>query len=101
MKSSLSDEDLRRIEERANAALPGPWVIDGWKLGEAVCIKTVPEQSRRKFEYAIDVMSVYGKAPTVGQLGPQQPHVSETASFIAHAREDVPRLIAEIRRLRK
>lgn len=74
----MTDEQLAEIEARANAATPGPWV-----------------QSQR------DTWMVYrdgGGTPEVDVGGGYD--TKENANFIAHARSDVPALVAEVRRLR-
>lgn len=77
----MTPEELNTIEKRANDASDGPW----------------------KFEYewvdtsALDPTAsyvVHGPLETVVDIG-----YEEDAVFIAHAREDVPALIAEVRRL--
>lgn len=70
----MTDEQLREIEERAERATEGPW---------AVVVKGNTVQSR-----AIPGVCA-GISPKTGN-----------ASFIAHARTDVPAMVAEIRRLR-
>lgn len=74
----LTDQplDLDAIEARANTATPGPWAVS---------------------EDYSDVL-----APDGSQLASYWNPTSETENgeFIAHAREDVPALLAEVRRLR-
>lgn len=84
----LGDEQLAAIEARANAATPGPWtigekfreaLIDGRPAGDAcpiVCAAPANEQGYAWWK-------------------------SGNAAFIAAAREDVPALVAEVRRLRR
>lgn len=70
----MSDERLTEIEACSTAATSPPWQSSpsGW-------VDRVPHPSinRRAFETAAD------------------------AEFVAHAREDVPDLIAEVRRLKR
>jgi hypothetical protein len=79
----MTNEELDAIEARAFAATAGPWVyqIDE-RGGPRACVR------ERGFadgtpgnRFIFDVMPA-------------------TAEFIAHARADVPRLVAEVRRLR-
>ena len=72
----LNDEELREIEQRAEKATPGPWKVESSTEGDWV------------LDNRDDVI-----AGTFVQEG--------DADFIAHAREDVPALIAEVRRLRE
>ena len=82
----MSELDLAPIKARADAATVGPWIVD-------------EDQVRREpYRYP-------GHGPWEGRL-PQ--YVTERygilnendAEFIAHAREDVPALVAEVERLR-
>jgi len=71
---------LEEIEEGAKAAPPGPWRkvgADSWRL-----------QGFPQVEYA-DAPGSY-----------IQVHGDADGAFIAHARTDIPALIAEVRRLR-
>lgn len=71
----MTPERLAEILERAEAATPGPWRIDG-----------------RRVVYERDGWS---------EMVTPILHVSADATFIAHARTDVPELVAEIERLRE
>ena len=71
--SKLSEKEIEAIRKRAEMATEGPWQKDG----------------------AIDIHSPNGTevAAAWGGYADQE--------FIAHAREDIPKLLAEIERLRK
>lgn len=74
----LTEEQLAAIKARAEAATPGAWGIEHverriWAGNERVCF--LFGQDRRQNE--------------------------NNGVFIAHAREDVPALLAEVERLRK
>lgn len=74
----MLDSDLDAIEARANAATPGPWEANG-----------------------ADVTTRYishGKGLVRWQIASYVD--PRDLTFIAHAREDVPALVAEVRRLR-
>lgn len=80
----LTDKELDEIEARANAATEGPW-----ETGRALCCSDrgwVCDGTGRHFlngsSRRTEVMDV------------------NDAEFIAHARADVPSLVAEVRRLR-
>lgn len=75
--------DLDAIEARASAASPGPWQRGNRIGGPAT---------------ELDDAQVYGPEMTIYDEGG---HGWEDAEFIAHARTDVPALVAEVRRLRK
>ncbi len=85
----MTEEELTAIEGRANAATLGPWVrvaIESYHNDEmAFCVKSVPTGH--------DIASnqtYYPDAVT-----------PENQLFIAHARTDIPALVAEVRRLRE
>ena len=83
MSEPITDADLDLIESRANAAAPGPWRREGAEiLNDAALRPNVDE--------AGDGIWIYDEGG----------HAEADAEFIAHARQDVPRLIAEIKRLR-
>jgi hypothetical protein len=83
------DLDLDAIEARAESATRGPWTtdveIDGYRAG----LRTV-------------VRGPFGKRIlTVGQIRLHESGDAEAnVAFTAAARDDVPALIAEVRRLR-
>jgi hypothetical protein len=68
----LTEQQLKAIEVRAEAACPGPWTIEETKHGE------------------LEVFAGIYHVATVAE---------DEVEFVAHVREDVPILIAEIRRL--
>jgi hypothetical protein len=85
----LTSSELDAIEARANAATPGPWERGATLRERDGKVTTFSEEA-----------SVY---PPLGEAGPVAvATVAEydNASFIAHARQDVPALVAEVRRLR-
>ena len=73
--------DLDAIEARAAAATPGPW--------EARHSRLVGGSDGRDLMWSMD--AVEGEGSFVRQ---------EDAKFAAHAREDVPAMAQEVRRLR-
>ena len=75
--------DLDAIEARANAATPGPWERETGER-ERQYVAAVPMGGKRS--YAI-----------VADSGGRHPWAD--ADFIAHARTDVPALIARVREL--
>lgn len=78
----MTDEELNIIEARANAATEGPWryeddaVIEVRSGGDAWICQTFSK----------------GEEDFINHKG--------NGEFIAHARTDIPALIAEIRRLK-
>ncbi len=71
----LTSEELEAIRKRAEAATEGPWRIG------------------RKSPNGLNNIG------TMGGLLTAQTLIEEDATFIAHAREDTPKLLAEIERL--
>jgi len=86
--SPLTAAELAEIEARCEAATPGPWKHD-------------PDTA----EMAIDGPREEGVVAGCGCCGSPFGVLDNTVAmangtFIAHARTDVPRLLAEVRRLR-
>jgi hypothetical protein len=77
-EGGISDEELAAIKERTEQATPGPWT----NHEEEVVGQEVVDPAGRTL---VDVRG---------------DHEEADAEFIAHAREDVPALLAEIERLR-
>ena len=75
----LSPDELSAIEARANAATAGPWrsIIEG------------RDQDSGSSFIMTEGEDIYVSGAT-----------DADQDFIAHARQDVPRLLAEVRRLR-
>jgi hypothetical protein len=78
--SSLSDDDIAEIRDRCNRATPGPWksYVEG-----------------RDHTSGSDFIMTGGE--DIYLTGASV----DDQDFIAHARQDIPKLIAEIERLRK
>lgn len=103
----MTDElDLDTIEARVNAATEGPWEAE---VGEGIEVnagtaRTVwndagdvgtPAKSWRSTDRILEVSDAEYDLPDE-----DYEIVAANAEFIAHARTDVPALIAEVRRLR-
>jgi hypothetical protein len=77
----MTDEELNAIEARANAASPGPWRrarnVELVEAPDAECVSIAGSNNCDHIQGSVDM------------------------DFIAHAREDVPALVAEVRRLRE
>src|SRR5690625_1706277 len=85
MTKRLTVEELAEIKERAEKASEGPWDVD------------VPVDYCANCENGYEIVqSELFLAPIVAEL-----NVADDAEFIAHAREDIPKLLAEIERLRE
>jgi hypothetical protein len=82
----MTDEELEAIQKRADAATPGPW-------------SAFTDPARRA-----DQSLIVAPPPEYGLIHVQThkdfASLNHDATFIAHAREDIPKLLAEVRRLR-
>ena len=101
----LTDEELADLERLAEVATPGPWYVRFLDDNDAmnfVAISTTPDNGRGERWPDFDHREI------VAATLVQQPHYvavaderwDENAWFIACARDAVPRMAAEIRRLR-
>lgn len=84
----MNPEQLNAIKERAEKATPGPWLVAPEKCG--------PEGQGVYESDGFGCICEVGDPYPRGNNRPQ-----ENMEFIAHAREDVPALVAEVERLRK
>ncbi|GIH17079.1 hypothetical protein [Rugosimonospora africana] len=90
----MTDDELDEIERRAMLATPGPWearLETRWGTGGASCIDLNPGGDEDAELYFI-----YDPIPRVSPNA----DLDADLDFVAHARTDVPHLVAEIRRLR-
>ncbi|MGW5688385.1 hypothetical protein [Nonomuraea sp. NPDC003754] len=106
MSVPIGDSELQEIESRAQAATPGPWYVrflDDDAAANLVAISTMPDAGGGERWPAWNgsemVAATLVQFPRPYVAGPDD-RWDENATFIAHARSDVPRLLAEIRRLR-
>ena len=94
MPDAMTDEELDRIAARADASLPGPW--------EAF----VEGRDHTSGDHFIRTGGLDDASPdmyvTLSSWNdePPKPATPEVLDFIAAARQDIPRLVAEVRRLR-
>ncbi len=80
----MTEEQLAEIEARVEAATSGPWELKHGDIGSSL-----------RDPWGEDLIEIYSD----GYCGMAFNHTA-TGTFIAHAREDVPALLAEARRLR-
>ena len=110
----LRDADLSEIEARAAAATPGPWEHMSYPSGtEYVHMRHAsgrsgprimgPDHSDQDGHVGAH-MNLYNVSAFTALTGETEIMLERektaNAEFVAHAREDVPRLVAEVRRLR-
>jgi len=96
-EESVTDR-LSEIEARANAATVGPWVADKLRdHGESFeAIKRAIDIRGLRINLPVAlVMTWQDKTPSAEMNA----EAVRTADFIAHARADIPWLVAEVRRL--
>lgn len=101
----LTDEELDELEELAGAATPGPWFVRSLDDADAmslVAVSTVPDTGLGErwpgFDHRDIVAATLIQQPRYVDAADER--WDENARFIAAARDTVPRLVAEIRRLR-
>ena len=87
----MTEWELAEIEARAQAATVGPWETKRAAIGTDVGIVAAIHGSRHV------LAEVWSQ---VDALPPDEQRAFSDARFIAHARADVPKLVAEVRRLR-
>ena len=102
----LTEEELDELDEIEKAATPGPWFVrnlDDTAAMNLVAISTVPDTGH------VDRWPEFDHGEIVAATLVQKPRYvdcidgrwDENAYFIATARNKIPLLIAEIRRLRQ
>jgi hypothetical protein len=101
----LTGEELDQLEELASAATPGPWhvrLLDDDDAMSLVAVSTMPDTGRSErwphFDHHEIVAATLVQQPRY--VDPADERWDENARFIAAARQSIPRLIDEIRRLR-
>ncbi|MGI5248937.1 hypothetical protein [Actinacidiphila glaucinigra] len=102
----LSNEELDDLDELAQAATAGPWfvrLLDDDHAMNLVAVSTVPDtglgERWPRFDHHEIVAATLVQQPRYVDIADER--WDENARFIATARESVPRLINEIRRLRE
>ena len=97
--------ELTAIAERAEEATPAPWHVrhlDDTNAMSLVAVSTTPDTGRGErwpaFDHGEIVAATLIQEPRYVDIADQR--WDENARFIAHARQDVPRLLGEIARLR-
>lgn len=90
----MNELDLSAIDARAKAATPGPWTYEYTPNGPCGA-KCYADMIFSEHKYPPTNIA---RRPGYDSGGPRQETIN--ADFIAHARADVPALVAEIKRLR-
>ncbi|MCM3817336.1 hypothetical protein ACP4TB_03470 [Streptomyces sp. DR3-1] len=105
MELPVREEELQEVEELCSAATPGPWHVRTLNDDSAmnlVAVSTVPGAGAAgrwpDFDHRDLVAATLVQHPRYVDVGDER--WDENAAFIAMAREAVPRLVEEVRRLR-
>jgi hypothetical protein len=101
----MTEQELAEIGDLADAATPGPWYVrhldDDYAMN-LVAVSTTPDSGRNErwpgFDHHEIVAATLVQQPRYVDVADER--WDENAHFIADARQSVPRLIAEVRRLR-
>jgi hypothetical protein len=98
----MHDDELDAIRRRADAATPGPWrvcfVDDTYAMNQvAITTAEIHEDWPRDSAKVVAATLVQGPERYASIADGRW---DENAEFIAHSRDDIPRLLAEIVRLR-
>lgn len=88
--------DLEAIKARCEAATPGPWewMSPPWTTDPRVLVRRIGDNVEASFQ-------VIDADPSGGEYSLAIDPGGPDAAFIAHARTDVPALVAEVEQLRK
>jgi hypothetical protein len=97
----MTAERLQAIRARCEAATPGPWIytwtdeMGGPYLSDSYQCQmiTTPKDEEGKLKFILDIEDDGGKIEINSFLS------DEDGRFIAHARQDIPDLLAEVERL--
>lgn len=102
----MSDAELAALAELADRATPGPWhvrILDDAQAMNLVAVSTRPDQGPGErwpdFDHTVLVAATLVQQPRYVSIADER--WDENAAFIAAARTAVPRLLAEIERLRR
>ena len=85
----MNEINLQAIEARAKSAQAGPWLV------------CAAEDAADGLPVAFFGRGAGPKDVAVRSDGPPSGTADDDVAFVAHAREDVPALVAEVRRLRE
>lgn len=97
----MKEEELKQIKARVEAATPGPWVLHTDSSRPDVCAGIT--DSAGNYSGPKSGFMGEGHLFEFDKYGPswgQEYDNCADAEFVAHARQDVPALIAEVERLR-
>lgn len=90
----MTDDELKKIDDRANAATPGPWSHGRWDDGSLDGCIDSPEGTVLTTDGGLYWRQGLGCYDPEDRPRPDQ-------EFVVHARTDIPALIVEVRRLQE
>lgn len=108
----MNAQQLQEIKARAEAATPGPWYWDTNRRFQSCMLKAphdggtcvvdfVRWGTQRAQPRFNDTATLFGGILRTMEEYDAQELPNHNAIFIAHAREDIPALVAEVERLRE
>lgn len=99
----MTEQELSEIEARANAAFRAPWTYADFEVQCENADYDCPKCDGQEFFNVVRIESPeeYPDGQVVADVPGLKSFSEKNGEFIAHAREDVPALIAEVRRFRK
>src|SRR5678815_1435825 len=93
----MTEEELTVIEARANAATPGAWIWEDWVQDDGPNEYTLTAPPETRHGWRPD--STFPDLRNLIISDEDRSTSREDRDFIASARDDVPALVAEVRRL--
>lgn len=95
----MTEKELNEIKKRADAATPGIWQVD-YEVYHGMATANVKDCAIVRREIGQNTIIVRQPEILNRDVQEAQQIDFQNASFIAHAREDIPKLLAEIERLK-
>jgi hypothetical protein len=107
----LTDAEFTEIEQRCSKAQRGPWMVAITKISQLLIITHVetavvasrdrlPPEPRQRLDEWPDLQDDFGYVKP-GITTDVSKEMVQTMEFVAHSRNDVPKLLDEIRRLKE
>lgn len=96
----MNEDELAAIEARANAATEGPWEWANEEDASRMCLEAPYKLSDGSL-IRHDIISTVLNSGGYDSYDAELEIEPQDAEFIAHSRQDIPALIAEVRRLRE
>lgn len=101
--STLSSEDRAEIQARADAATEGPWGAAKGATPDGKYLTTTKAEKEEFLRLSLNdddaELWLVDNAEVIPAVTGDGPRAQANAEFIAHAREDIPKLLAELTRM--